>query len=181
MTGDRLAEYIQDHWLEEFLSYFKIDEVEESSEDDFRVIDETYIGENYGTLIWNCQRMRSTVNGTEWRVICELLDLVISQQGGQVPLADLLMELGGTEEAYSQEFDHLRELGYLDIDEDGFSLDGHAQNLWTLFENIQEEIIEAEEDPEGAREIFEYVIRSLSSGRILDLDVHAGLQRKLCP
>ena len=33
-TGDRLAEYIQDYWLEEFLSYFQIDEVEESSEDD---------------------------------------------------------------------------------------------------------------------------------------------------
>ena len=31
--------------------------------------------------------------------------------------------------------------------------------LWTLFENIQEEIIEAEEDPEEAKEIFEGLIR----------------------
>ena len=45
------------------------------------------------------------------------------------------------------------------MDEDGFSLDGHARNLWTLFENIQEEIIEAEEDPEEAKEIFEGLIR----------------------
>ena len=69
------------------------------------------------------------------------------------------MELEGTEESYSQEFDHLRDLGYLDMDEDGFSLGGHARNLWTLFENIQEEIIEAEEDPEEAKEIFEGLIR----------------------
>ena len=158
-TGDRLAEYIQDYWSQEFLAYFQIDKIEDSSEDDLRVIDEEYIEENYGTLIRNCQKLRSTVNGAEWRVIYELLDLTISKQGDPIPLADLLMELEGTEESYSQEFDHLRDLGYLDMDEDGFSLDGHARNLWTLFDNIQEEIIEAEEDPEEAKEIFEGLIR----------------------
>lgn len=158
-TGDKLAEFIQNHWLDEFLEYFQIDESEESSEEEIRVIDEEYIEDNYGALITKCQKLRTTVNGAEWRVICALMDLMIAEQGRAIPLADLLMELEGTEESYSQEFDHLGDLGYLYMDEDGFSFDGHAQNLWTLFESIQGEIVEAEEDPEEAKEIFEGLIR----------------------
>jgi len=157
-TGDRLVEFIQNYWSDEFMEYFHIDDSEESSEEESKVIDEEYIEDNYGDLVTKCQKLRSTVNGAEWRVICALLDLMISEQGGAIPLADLLMELEGTEESYSQEFDHLADLGYLYVDEDGFSLDGHAQSLWTLFDSIQGEMVEAEEDPEEAKEIFEGLV-----------------------
>ncbi len=158
-TGDRLAEYIQNYWLDEFLAYFQINEIEESIEEEIRVIDKEYIKDNFSALVRKCQQFRSTVNGGEWRVIRALLDLMIIEQGGAIPLADLLMELGGTQEYYRQEFEHLRDLGYLYMDEDGFSLDGHAQNLWTLFDSIQEEIVEAEENPKEAKEIFMGLIR----------------------
>ena len=157
-TGDRLAEYIQDCWSDEFLLYFQIKEVDEDGEDEVNIIDEEYIEENYGELVHQCKKLRSTVNGAEWKVIRALLDLMISKQSQSIPLADLLMELERTEDYFSQEFEHLSDLGYLYWDEEGLSLDGHAQNLWTLFDNIQEEIIDAEEDPEEAKSILEALI-----------------------
>lgn len=157
-TGDRLAEYIQDYWLEEFISYFDIKESEESNEKENKVIDEEYIEENHEKLVRKCQKLRSTVDSVEWRIIRELLTLTISEQGGSVPLSDLLMELEGTEDYFSQAFRHLHDLGYIGSDESGFSLDGHARELWNLFDTIQEEITEAEEDPEEAEAIFESLI-----------------------
>ena len=157
-TGDRLAEYIQDHWLDEFVSYFQIEETEEVGGDEIGIVDEEYIEDNYGNLVRQCQKLRSTVNTTEWRVIRAILDLMISARSAWIPLANLLMELEGTEDYFSPDFEHLRDLGYLDVDEEGFTLDGHAHNLWTLFDAIEDELIDAEEDPEEAKAILESLI-----------------------
>ena len=157
-TGDRLAEYIQDHWSDEFSSYFQIEEIEEDEEDEVKIIDAEYIEDNYGKIVHQCQKLRSTVNGSEWRVIRALLDLMISEQDQSIPLADLLMELEGTEDYFNQEFGHLSDLGYLERDDNGITLDGHAANLWTLYAAIEEEIIDAEEDPEEAKSILEALI-----------------------
>jgi hypothetical protein len=157
-TGDRLAEYVQDYWMPEFIEYFDINESDESEPEEINVIDEEYIEENHKKLVRNCQKLRSTVDTVEWRIIRELLALTISEQGGSVPLAVLLMELEGTEDYFSQEFRHLHDLGYLGSDESGFWLDGHARNLWDLFDAIQEEITDAEENPEQAEAIFESLI-----------------------
>ena len=157
-TGDKLAEYIQENWSDEFLSYFEIEEVEEADVDEIQIIDEEYFEENYSKLVRKCQKLRSTVNLGDWRIVQALLDLQISQGGAGVPLADLLMELEGTEDHYRYSFGHLKELGYILIDDSGFSLDGHAEALWTLFVAIEEEIVDAEEDPEKARSILDALI-----------------------
>jgi len=156
-TGDRLAEYIQDYWLNEFVDYFKIEEPEEESTDD-PIVDVEYIEDNYSKLVSACQKMRATVNTVEWNIIEEILDLKIGNGGGSIPLADLLMELGHTEEYYSEDFRHLRELGYLYVDETGFSLDGHASKLWELYSSILEELTDAEEDPDDAKEILKELL-----------------------
>ena len=157
-TGDRLAEFIQDCWLDEFLLYFQIEEIDEDDEDEVNIIDKEYIEENYGELVHQCQKLRSTVNRAEWKVIRALFDLMIFEPTQSVPLADLLMELEGTEDDFSQEFEHLHNLGYLDGDQEGLFLDGHAQNLRKLSDHILEEIIDAEEDPEEANSILEALI-----------------------
>ena len=157
-TGDRLAEYIQNCWLDEFLLYFQIEEIDENEEDEVNIIDEEYIEENYGELVRQCQKLRSTVGGTEWKVIRVLLDLMKVEPRLSVPLADLLMELEGTEDELSQEFKHLHNLGYLNGDNGDLFLDGHAINLWKLFDNILEEIIDAEEDSEEAESILEALV-----------------------
>ena len=157
-TGDRLAEYIQDNWLDEFISYFEIEEIEEDGGDEVKIVDEEYIEENYEDLVNDCRKLRSTVDGTEWRVIRTILDLKISQGGSWIPLADLLMELEGTEDYYRQQFDHLGDLGYVHVDEEGFCLDGHAGKLSTLFTAIEDEILDAEEDPEEAKAILKSIV-----------------------
>lgn len=154
-TGDRLAEYIQDYWLKEFFEYFGVsDESEEEVASEESVIDVEYIEENYTDLVEQCQKMRATVNSTEWNIIRETLNIMIENGGGSAPLSDLLMELGNTEEYYSEEFRHLRDLGYMDFDESGLSLNGHAHKLWELYDSITEELVDAEEDPESATDIF---------------------------
>lgn len=140
------------------MSYFQIKEVEEVGQDEARIIDKEYIEDNYGEIVDQCEKLRLTVSGSEWRVIRALLDLMISRQGQSIPLADLLMELERTEDYFSQEFGHLSDLGYLERDESGFTLDGHADNLWTLYTAIEEEIIDADGDPEEAKSILEALI-----------------------
>ena len=157
-TGDTLAEYIQECWADEFLSYFQIEEIDEDEEDEVNIIDEEYIEENYGELVRQCRKLRSTVDVTEWKVIRAIIDLMEFERRQSVPLADLLMELEGTEDEFSQEFKHLHYLGYLNGDNEGLFLDGHAQNLWKLFDNILNKIIDAEEDPEEAKSILEALI-----------------------
>ncbi|EIO4097987.1 restriction endonuclease [Vibrio parahaemolyticus] len=156
-TGDRLAEYIQDYWYEEFLAYFSLKESEGMVSDEC-IVDLEYLEENYQDIIQKCQKMRATVNSLEWSIVENILYLMIANQGGTVSLADLLMELGRTEEFLSEEFRHLIELEYVYADESGFSLDGHASNLWQLYEKISDELIDAEEEPEEAESLLKALV-----------------------
>jgi len=155
--GDRLAEYVQQHWETEFIAYFNIQEgeAEESVEN---IVDVEYIKENYPKLVEQAEKLEATVDSVEWTIIRELLEQTIATVGGSVPLADLLMELGHTEDYYRQEFEHLVSLGYLHIDESGFSLEGHAQSLRNLYNAIDSEVSDAEEDPENATRILSSLI-----------------------
>lgn len=154
--GDRLAEYIQQYWESEFVEYFNIDEGEKEDITE-SVVDVEYIEENYTKLVKRAQKLRATVDSSEWHIIRELLEQMIAA-GGAVPLADLLIELGHTEDYYREEFKHLFSLGYLYADESGFSLDGHASSLWGLYEAIDMEVTEAEDEPENASAIFSELI-----------------------
>lgn len=155
--GDRLAEYIQQYWESEFIDYFDIDEVQEVNAPD-SIIDVEYIEENYPKLVKRAQQLRATVDSVEWSFIRELLNQTITAGGGAVPLADLLMELGHTEDYYRDEIKHLFSLDYLYADESGFSLNGHARSLWELYDAIDTEVIDAEDKPENAVEILSKLI-----------------------
>jgi len=150
-AGDRLAKYIQDHWMNEFVNYFKIN-TEEA--DEYTIVDIEYIEGNYEKLVRDCQRVRSTVNGSEWTIIMAIFGILVETRYSSVPLADLLLKLGRTEDYYRDEFEHLFELNYIYADESGFSIDGHARKLWDLFFAIGEEIQDAGEEPESTIELF---------------------------
>lgn len=155
-TGDRLAEYIQDHWMVEFEDYFsaslsKSDDIETDEEP---IIDSDYIKDNYVELVTSCKKVLKTVDGTEAEI---LTTIAIMGGDGGVHLADLLMELGHTEDYYNEEFRHLTSLNYIEYDE-SLSLSGHANALQSLFYSIVEELIDAEEDPDSAEAIFESLI-----------------------
>lgn len=155
--GDRLAEYIQRNWMQEFIEYFDIDESEE--EDILEsIVDVGYIEDNYPKLVKSAQKLRATIDTVEWGFIRELLDQTIVSGGGAVPLANLLIELGHTEDFYRDEIKHLFSLGYLYADESGFSLDGHARSLWDLYDAIDAEVIDAEDEPGNAVAIFSELI-----------------------
>ncbi len=156
-TGDRLAEYIQDDWMDEFIEYFGISTTDDEG-DDYIIVDIEYIEDNYETLVRKCQRLRTTINNSEWSVVRTILSLLVDNGGGSISLADLLMELECTEEYLHEELKHLTELNYIYIDESGFSLDGHAGKLWELYSNIEEEIVDAEEEPETAIQLFSELI-----------------------
>ncbi|MBL0676490.1 restriction endonuclease [Aeromonas dhakensis] len=155
--GDRLAEYVQQYWEQEFVEYFNIKQDEEEIMPE-SIIDVEYIEENYPKLVKRAQQLRATVDSVEWGFIRELLDQTINTGGGAVPLADLLMELGHTEDYYMDEISHLFSLGYLYADESGFSLDGHARILWELHETIDNEVTDAEDEPENTADIFSELI-----------------------
>jgi hypothetical protein len=155
--GDRLAEYVQQYWEQEFVEYFNIKEDEEEVISE-SIIDVEYIEENYPKLVKRAQQLRATVDSVEWGFIRELLDQTITTGGGAVPVADLLMELGHTEDYYRDEISHLLSLGYLYADESGFSLDGHARSLWDLYDAIDTEVTDAEDEPENASDVFSELI-----------------------
>ena len=155
-TGDRLAEYIQDDWQAEFKDYFSI-----SNEDDTKyeaIVDVEYIEENYEKLVQKCQQLRSTINTLEWSIIRQILKLLIESNGSSVPIADLLLELERTEEHLSEEFHHLFELDYIDRDEQGFWLSGHAHKLCELYSAIESELEDADESPKIASVILSEII-----------------------
>lgn len=71
-------------------------------------------------------------------------------------MADVLMELGNSEDYYNEEFKHLYTLGYLDFDDRNVCLSGHAAKLEELYGAILNEAEDAEEDlePDEVDDIF---------------------------
>ena len=50
-TGDRLAKYIQDHWMDEFSSYFEIEKTQELKQDETNVVDHEQSVNNETNLV----------------------------------------------------------------------------------------------------------------------------------
>ncbi len=155
-TGDRLAEYVQDHWMEEFKAYFKVPD-ETVEDESLSVVDAEYIEENYEKLIEKCRRVRSTVNSSEWEII-ETIFLFRVENNEDPTMADLLMELGNTEDFFDTEFRHLSRLGYLEGEEGQLYLTGYAHALVELYDSIVQELEDADEDPSLAMDIYNVVM-----------------------
>jgi len=154
--GDRLAEYVQNYWMDDFINYFDITSQSEE-ENEGNIIDVEYIEENFEDLVNKCQGIRATINTHEWRIIRAIFDLSISSNGG-VSISDLLLELGNNEDYFRGEFQQLSRLEYIFEEERNISLSGNAYDLLTLYSDIEEELIDAEEDPTQAIEIFNDLI-----------------------
>ncbi|MGA2404793.1 MAG: hypothetical protein ABSG91_24340 [Syntrophobacteraceae bacterium] len=160
-----LAQYVNEYWLDNFIKYFKIDASERKVEES-AIVDSEYIEDNYYDLVDQSRKLKSTLNGSEWNIIWELFLLCLESSSGLgysgVAMADLLMELGRSEDYYRDEFIYFRDLGYLDGDtEDGKTylyLTGHANSLVELHEKVTEEIEEAGEDESDAIDIIEELI-----------------------
>ena len=158
--GDRLAEYIQKYYMNEFEEYFS-DKIDEEGEDKFEegvLVDEEYINDNYDALILKVNKIKKITSNYEWEMLKIIAILQASSQG-RVPLVDLLMELGKTEDYLIDYLTHLVELELLYIDEDGILLDGYASDLLKLYEAISQELVDADEDVEQTDDIFKNVIK----------------------
>ncbi|MCU0095275.1 hypothetical protein N7917_10770 [Bacillus sp. OR9] len=162
-TGDRLAEYIQDHWIDEFIEYFDIDSSEELDDEfDSQIVNEDYIEENYEELIEKCRRLKVTVSVAEYKILTTLAKLEINNQfSSGVPLAEFLFEMRKPEEYIRSELDNLiNRLQYIGVDDTDLYLSDRATSLRELLEKISDEIIEAEEaDTVNAVEIFSDVLK----------------------
>lgn len=159
--GDRLAEYIIDHWMTEFIEYFDINLDEEFNEEEIvEIVNEEYLIENYKELILKCIKVKSTVSGYEFDLLTSLAKLqVINQFSSGVPFSEFLMEIERTEEYIEHELRNLvSTLNYVEPDDNLLYLNGHAKNLITLLETIIFELEDAEEDTENAFELFKNVL-----------------------
>jgi len=155
-TGDRLAENIQTNWMNEFIEYFKIDEEEEVVED--IIVDIEYIKENFTEFVQKCNKVKATLNFDELSIVRTIFNFTVSNDNSCIPLADLLIELENTEEYFSDEFRHLIELDYIEVDDYCFSLSGHANKFEELYSSIDSEIRYADEDSIKTIELFNEII-----------------------
>ncbi len=161
-TGDRLAEYIQGHWIEKFEEYFS-DEIEQLADEggtEETIIDAEYLYDNYKNIIIKCKKVKTTLGGFEWQIIESIFKL--SYESGfesSVPIVDLLIELECTEDYCREEFEHLVSLGYLDFERGAVSLTGHANIFTQLLDAITEELDDAEEDPDNTWGLFNSLIK----------------------
>lgn len=158
-NGTRLAEYIKNHWMEEFLEYFhdQIESEEVGNDEEFAIVDTEYIQDNYSELIKGIKKVNLIVSGFEWEIL-HSVGLLHFQHDSSVEMVDLLLELGQTEDYCLDEFQHLRSLGLLEIDEDGVSLSGAALSISELYDAIAKELEEAEEYPSEAKGIYDEII-----------------------
>lgn len=161
--GDRLAEYVQSHWIPEFIDYFNINPTEEEVEEILdQIVDEEYIWENYDDLIKKCRRVKATISGIEFDMLTTIAKLqVLEHYNAGVPFSEFLLEVEKTEESLDSELRNLvGKLEYLEVDDNSFYLKGHAYNLVTLLETIIGEVEEAEEeDTVDDYELFLKVIK----------------------
>lgn len=158
-TGDRLAEYIQTHWEDEFIKYFDIPESEESEVFEAIIVDSEFIEDNHKKLVNDCKKIKSILSINEWSIIDTILSHSIENDTSSISLADLLLGLGNTEEYYEKEFKHLIELGFIDVSDNYFSLKGHTKVLHDLYLTIVYELEQAEENIDDAPQFFYDLIK----------------------
>ena len=151
----KLAEYIQDYWLDEFVEYFSInvnDEVENT--DEILMIDKEYILENYPELVKKCRKVKATISGLEWEIIDVIMKEGKFSDDSSVSISDLLFELERSEDYIRDEIINLRRLDYIEVDDDCLYISGKAIFLNDLADKIIEEIQDAEEDDDSALDIY---------------------------
>jgi len=156
-TGDRLAEYIQQNWMSQFEEYFKeeilstpIATIEE------QIVDIDYIESNYEKLVRQCRRIKTTVSPFELSILKAL-----AKNDGELSIGNLLYEIEETEDYIKDDLIHLRDIEYLDIDgeEHCVNICGKARQLTELYNNIAEEINEADENTDEINTIFDEILK----------------------
>lgn len=158
--GERLVEYITDYYLDEFIQYFNIkdDEAEEDYSEMGNVINQEYIENNYKELIRTCNKVKATVNSSEWEILYAILDIIMFR-GEEATLQNILFELEKSEDWIQDDLRHLiQSIGYLDLDDYVFTLIGKAVELENLAKTIKDELFEAEEDQDNAKDIFDSLV-----------------------
>jgi len=145
--------------MEEFLEYFQdqIESEEIYDDEEFSIVDAEYIQDYYNELIERIKKVHSIVNGFEWEIL-QSVGLLGFRKKSSTEMVDLLLELEQTEDYCSDEFRHLCSLGLLEIDEDGVYLRGAASSISELYDAIAEELVDAEEDPSEAEDIYDEII-----------------------
>lgn len=159
--GEKLAEYINEYWINEFVNYFNICEDNEEDEVELpNVINEEYILDNYSELIRDCKKVKATISGLEWDILLAVVDKGIFEDNSVVSLSDILFELGKSEDQINYELINLvRKLEYLSIDDNQVHLCGYASKLEILAGKIIEELVDADENDDLiAEKIFNKVI-----------------------
>ncbi|MCW7490916.1 restriction endonuclease [Leptospira meyeri] len=158
-VGDRLAEYIQQYWLKEFIEYFKITETDDKIDDDeLEIVTEDYLAENYSDLIKKCNRIKSATSITEW----EILETIAINNGG-INMGDLLIELGKAEDYLEADFHKLASKDFVLFENDDsittVSLTQKTEIISTLFSSIQTELHEADQSEDSAEELFRLILK----------------------
>ncbi|MBE0428076.1 MAG: restriction endonuclease [Nitrospirae bacterium] len=157
--GDRLAEYIQDNYMEESESYFSSQITEEGVErDETEIIDIEYLKDNFAKKIEQSKKIKATISGFEWSILRAVIKH-IDAFSSSVEMSDLLVELECTEDYIHEELLHLINLGYLDIEDYNVSLSGKASIFSELSNEITEELVDAGEDPERVDELFNALLK----------------------
>lgn len=159
--GERLAEYINNYWLEGFIDYFNIDndlESEYIDEDDI-IVDEEYIEENYEKEVNHCRKIRATVDKPSWEILKSVLSVTTFEGEGSAGFDEFLLELGRCQDNIHEEMKNLiGRLNYLDMDDNDIFLSGQATCLCTLVDIIYDELEGAEEDLNKCHEIFDKLL-----------------------
>jgi|GEM_PF-2383848 len=159
--GDRLAEYIQNNWMEEFEKYFKIDpEEDDSIEIEESIIDDKYIEDNYSKLLKECLRVRKILSKPEWSIIQAIIKIGVFESDNlrkatSAPIADIFIELERPEDFFSEELRHLTQLDFIEHDEGELYINGKADVFSDLAKKIVDELTQADEDLDNAETIFD--------------------------
>lgn len=123
--------------------------------------DAGYYREHLTDLLKRCDKVRAVVSERSWEVI---LGLVVTRKGPgatSVSLSELLFHLQRRDGYYRRAFDQLDELRLLAIYENGernFKLLNEAADLYRLYDAIDQDVFDANGDPETTRTIFEDLV-----------------------
>ncbi|ODA42710.1 restriction endonuclease [Desulfosporosinus sp. BG] len=163
----RLAEYINEYWIDEFIDYFEINSekilYEENNEnEDGYIVNENYLNENYEKEIIKCRKVKKTMNTWQWEIIKVMIHNLFDNDSSSINMSNLLMELESTEDNISNELRSLIQLSYINIDEGEICFSGNASVLSKLAKILIEDMIEAEEfigNEEYAKDLFFEIIQ----------------------
>ncbi|ADL50622.1 hypothetical protein [Clostridium cellulovorans] len=164
---ERLAEYINEHWIDEFINYFgiKLEEQqneEENNDEDEYIVNENYLNENYEKEVKKCRKVKKTMNSWQWEIIEAMINNIFDTDYSSISMSDLLMELESTEDNIRNELLNLVQLKYISLDEGEIYFDGNASDLSKLAHIIIDEMVGAEEfegNEEYAKSLFFEIIK----------------------